>query len=262
MASIDDGPVLTESRGGILLVTLNRPDYLNAIDDSVSAGVAHALDQLADDPYLRVGVLTGAGRAFCAGADLRALARGESLDSRSTSDRGFGGLVRRKGDKPLIAAVNGGAFGGGLEIVLACDIAIAAETAVFGLPEVRWGLFAGGGAMLRLPSYVPSGIAKRMVLTGESFNADEALRWGLVSATFPSDQLLPEALDLAERVARNAPLAVQASNRMITRSYEGQDAVRFWSENDREFETVLRSDDAQEGMRAFVERRDPTWVNH
>jgi len=263
LANQEDGlwpSVLTEVRGHVLVVTLNRPDALNAVNQDVSRGVAAAMDKLASDPALRVGVITGAGRAFCAGADLKALATGVSLDSPDCPDRGFGGLVRNAGDKPLIAAVNGAAMGGGMELMLACDLVVAADSAVFGLPEVRWGLFAGAGAMLRLTNHLPINIAMEIALTGESISAETAHRWGLINSVVPVEQLMVAALALATTIAENAPLAVQATRRLLRRNTEGPDQNSAWAENDAEFAELLLSEDGREGPRAFAERRAPIWV--
>jgi crotonobetainyl-CoA hydratase len=259
-ASSVDGPVLTERRGRVLVITLNRPHALNAVDSAVSLGVARALERLDGDPDLGAGVLTGAGRAFCAGADLKALAAGVSVDSPEHPHLGFGGLVRREGGKPLVAAVNGAAMGGGVELLLACDLVVAAESAVLALPEVRRGLFAAAGALLRLPGRVPLNAALEMVLTGAAVPADRAREWGLVNRVVPAGSVLDEAVALADIVAANAPLALEVSRRLLLRSAEQTDSRAAWAENDEEFARLLASEDGREGPRAFAERRAPQWV--
>ena len=208
---------LLERRGAVALITLNRPRAMNAVNAALSTAAGSALDELASDPSLRAGVITGAGRAFCAGADLKELAAGRTVHDPRHPERGFAGIVRHFVDKPLIAAVNGFALGGGTEILLACDMAVMSSEARLGLPEVTRGLVAAAGGLLRLHRQIPPKVAARAVFTGEPIDAAAALAWGLVNEVVPVDQVLDTALALAERIAANAPLAVRASNSLSIR---------------------------------------------
>ncbi|MBF6540510.1 crotonase/enoyl-CoA hydratase family protein [Nocardia farcinica] len=250
-----------ERRGSVALITLDRPDAMNAVDSALSRAVGAALEQLAEDPQLRVGVITGAGRAFCAGADLKALAAGQNIGDPEHPEYGFAGLVQHFVDKPLIAAVNGFALGGGTEIVLACDLAVMSDQASLGLPEVKRGLVAAAGGLLRLPRQIPHKIALEMALTGAPVDAETAARWGLVNRVVPADQVLAVALELAETIAANAPLAVRASKRIIHRAAAfGSDwDAPIWQMNMEQTMPVFLSKDAAEGPRAFAEKRAPQW---
>lgn len=250
-----------ERRGPVAVITLNRPDAMNAVDSALSAAVGAALEELAGDPELRVGVITGAGRAFCAGADLKELSRGRDISDPDHPEYGFAGLVQHFVDKPLIAAVNGFALGGGTEIMLACDLAVMSEDAQLGLPEVKRGLVAAAGGLLRLPRQIPQKIALEMALTGASVDAAIAERWGLVNRVVPADQVLPVALELAEAIAANAPLAVRASKRIIHKAAAfGSDWEQpIWQMNMEQTIPVFMSKDAAEGPRAFAEKRAPQW---
>jgi crotonobetainyl-CoA hydratase len=217
-----------------------------------------------NDPQIRVVVITGAGDAtFCAGLDLKALARGEALkpDNRVEFDWGFAGLVKHAISKPLIAAVNGSAFGGGTEIVLACDLAIAVETAEFGLPEVKRGVVAGAGGAIRLIKQLPQKIAMEVLLTGEPLSAQRALDLGLINALVAREQLLDAALVLAGRIAQNAPLSVQATKRIALGISDGvfADEAAAWQRNKAEAAVLMQSEDSREGPRAFAEKRQPVW---
>jgi crotonobetainyl-CoA hydratase len=255
-------PVLVERDGHVLVVTLNRPEARNAVNGPVTLGVGTALEEAEQDGEIRAVVLTGAGEvSFCAGADLKAIARGESLNPPGTEAWGFAGVVGHPISKPVVAAVNGAAFGGGTELVLAADLAVAADGATFGLPEVRRGLIAAAGGLVRLPEQLPRKIAMELILTGEPIDATTALRWGLVNAVVPADQVRSTALDLAHRIAANAPLAVQASKRVAQGIRDGavpaeQDA---WAASDHEIVALMGTEDAIEGPTAFAEKRDPVW---
>lgn len=264
-AQAPDDAVLVSRRGAILIVTLNRPEARNAVNLAVHRSVGAALQAADGDPSVWVVIITGAGdRAFCSGADLRAAARGEPLTPQDPVERawGFAGYVAHHISKPTIAAVNGFALGGGTEIVLASDLAVAADTATFGLPEVKRGIFAGGGGAFRLPAQIPQKLAMEMLLTGEAITADRALALGLVNAVVPASQVLAEALMLAERITANAPLSVQASKRVGRGIIAGE--VTFeaeaWARSDAEVAAILRSQDAREGAIAFAEKRAPRWT--
>lgn len=250
-----------ERHGHVALITFDRPEARNAINAAMSIAVGEAIDELQRDPDLRVGVLTGAGTAFCAGADLKEVAAGRPLIGPDQRDSGFGGFERGYVGKPLIAAVNGFALGGGTELVLACDLAVIAASATLGLPEVKRGLIAAGGGMIRLPRQLPRKLAAEMVLTGAPIDAQTALSWGLVNRVAPDEEVLDVALDLADAVARNAPLAVQASKRVMHESLAlGDDWERSaWKLSDRAVRDVLRSHDTREGLRAFAQKREPEW---
>ncbi|MEU4596644.1 crotonase/enoyl-CoA hydratase family protein [Nocardia sp. NPDC023988] len=253
--------VLVEMHEHVLVAVINRPEAMNAIDGEVSAQLGAALEQADNDRAVRAFVLTGAGdRAFCAGADLRALGRGESILAAGHEHWGIGGYMRHPISKPTIAAVNGLALGGGTELVLASDLAVAASTATFGLPEVARGLFAAAGGAFRLPEQLPRKVAMEMILTGEPITAARALEFGLVNRVVPADRVLDTALELATRIAANAPLAVQASKRVALGIVDGalpdEDA---WDRSDREIAELTRSADVREGLMAFVEKRSPNW---
>lgn len=257
-----DDLVLFHRDGAVAVITLNRPEAMNAVNSAVSTAVGAALEDLASDPTLRVGVLTGAGRAFCAGADLKALAAGQSFLSPEHPEWGFAGIVQHYIDKPLIAAVNGFALGGGTEIVLACDLAILSTQATLGLPEVTRGLIAGAGGLLRLPDQMPPKLAAAAVLTGDPIPPPTALQWGLVNAVVPPEDVLAEATRLAHRIAANAPLAVTATKRIMAhrRNFGSDWAEAMWAMNDRELASILASEDAKEGPTAFAEKRSPRWT--
>lgn len=260
-AEVGEPTVLMRTEGHVAIITMNRPHVMNAVNAEMSVAMEECIDSFIADSDLRVAVITGAGRAFSAGADLKEVAAGRSLQAGHQRERGWGGFMRRMIDKPLVAAVNGYALGGGTEMMLACDLAVVGESAQLGLPEVRRGIIAAGGGLLRLGRRVPQAIAMQAALTGESISAETALRWGLVNQVVADDQVLAAALDLANTVARNAPLAVQASKRLIQRGHAlGSDwSADAWAASDQEIRTIMRSDDAKEGPRAFAEKRAPRW---
>lgn len=249
--------VATEVRdGGILLITLDRPEVRNAIDAATAAGMAEALDRLDADPALTVGVVTGAGGTFSSGADLGAKLRGESP---RVPGRGFGGIVQRAAEKPLIAAVEGYALAGGFEIALACDIIVAARTARFALPEVRRGLLATGGGLLHLAERIPYYVAMQLILTGDMISAERAAQLGIVGELVEEGAALDGALELAAQIARNAPLSLRASKRIVqqARDWPADEAFARQAEI---ADPVAESDDAREGASAFKERREPVWT--
>lgn len=238
----------------VLLITIDRPEARNAIDDVTALALSREFQRLDAEPALRAGVLTGAGGGFSAGLDLKAFAtRGEVGEC---PERGFAGLARNPPTKPLIAAVEGYALAGGLEIVLACDLVVAAVDARLGIPEVRRGLVADGGALLRLPRAVPRAIAMQMALTGEEVPAERLHALGLVNDVTEPGTALMTALDLARRIVANAPLGVQASKAVLTRS-TAWSSEEMWDRQQELVEPVWSSDDAKEGARAFAERRAP-----
>jgi enoyl-CoA hydratase len=247
--------VLTERRGQTLVVTLNRPDQRNAVNGAVAEGVAAALEELDADESLAVGVLTGAGKGFCAGMDLKAFVQGERP---WVDDRGFAGITQRSAAKPLIAAIEGFAVAGGLEVALACDLIVAARGAKLGIPEVKRGLVAAGGALLRMPRRIPYHVAMEMALTGEPVSAERAYELGLVNRLAEPGAALDAALELADTVAANAPLALVASKRIVGSAPDWPTA-EMWERQEEISGPVLASADAREGSTAFAERRDPVW---
>jgi enoyl-CoA hydratase len=247
--------VLVRRENGILIVTINRPRQRNAVNGAVSAGIARALDLLDSSPDLRVGVLHGNGPAFSAGLDLKAFAAGEQVRD---PDRGFGGIVERPPAKPLIAAVEGWALGGGFEIVLACDLVTAGRSARFGLPEVRRGLAARGGGVFRLPRRLPHSLAMEVIVTGAPLEAARAAEFGLVNRLVEDGQALTAAIELAELVAANAPMSVRASKAVAVQSADWPLGEEFQRQR-AYLEPVFASADATEGVAAFRERRDPKW---
>jgi enoyl-CoA hydratase len=251
----DESPVLSEVRGKALLITLNRPEARNAVNRELAAAMAETLDALDADPAVAVGVLTGAGKGFSAGMDLKAFLVG---GMPTIEGRGFAGITERACDKPLIAAVEGFALAGGLEIALSCDLIVAAEGARLGIPEVGVGLFAAGGALLRLPRRVPYGAAMELALTGDPITAERAAEIGLVDRLAASGDAVSVALGLAERIARHAPLALAASKALV-RDTQGRSEAEFWELQREHIRTVFRSADAQEGATAFAEKRAPEW---
>jgi crotonobetainyl-CoA hydratase len=253
--------VLFETRGAVAIITMNRPESRNAIAAEMSEALGQALERLENDPTLMVGILTGAGTAFCAGADLKKMAEGESLISLKNPQWGFGGIIEHPISKPLIAAVNGPALAGGTEVMLCCDLVIMSKNATFGLPEVKRGLLAAAGGVLRLGGMIPPRIAMEIVLTGDPINAETADRWGLVNQVVEPEQLMESALALAERIAVNAPLSVQASRRVLLKAagLQREDRPELWELNDAEWHRIFTSEDAKEGPRAFAEKRQAKW---
>ena len=247
--------VLTETDNGILTVTINRPEAKNAVNRAVAEGIAAAMDKLDSNGELRVGILTGAGGTFCSGMDLKAFLKGEQS---AIKGRGFGGLVESPPKKPLIAALQGYVLAGGLELSLACDIAVCSDSAQFGIPETKRGLVAGAGGVVKLPRLIPRRIALEMALTGDPIGAQRAYELGLVNRVVPDGDVLNEAKKLAEIIAANGPLAVMASKQCIVES-EGWPQERLFKNQRPIIEPVFLSEDAKEGPRAFAEKRAPVW---
>jgi enoyl-CoA hydratase/carnithine racemase len=251
----DEDPVLTERRDGVLLITLNRPDARNAINLAVAEGIAAALDELDADEALSVGVLTGAGKGFSAGMDLKAFVEGKRP---WVGDRGFAGIVRRSARKPLIAAIEGFGVAGGLEVALACDLIVASKGARLGVPEVKRSLVAAGGALLRLPARIPYGLALEMALTGDPITAERGYEIGLVNRLTEPGEAVTVALELAAAIAVNAPLALIATKQVLEAQRDWpQD--EFWDRQQEITGHVFDSEDAREGATAFAEKRAPVW---
>jgi crotonobetainyl-CoA hydratase len=259
---VTSAAVLVDREGPTLVVTINRPEAMNAVNRDVATAIGDALERAEADTTLRAVVLTGAGdRAFSAGADLKALARGEPTGHRDHPEWGFAGYVRHFVSVPTIAAVNGFALGGGTELCLASDLVVAAETAQFGLPEVRRGVIAAAGGAFRLPRDIPRKIAMEMILTGRPIDVRQAQAWGLVNRISSRESVLAQALALAEEVCANAPLSVRSSKRIAYGVLAGDPAgeAAFWEINAAEWAVVRQSRDAQEGAQAFAGKRAPVW---
>ena len=251
----DQPAVLTERRERILLITINRPDQRNAVNAAVAQGIAAALDELDADAGLSLGVLTGAGKGFSAGMDLKAFVAGEVP---YVGDRGFAGITQRSSTKPLIAAIEGFAVAGGLEVAIACDLIVAARGARLGIPEVKRSLVAAAGGLLRLPRMLPRNVAMELALTGEPLEAVRAFELGLVNRVAEPGRALSEALELAELVAANGPLALAATKRILTESADWPDS-EFFARQGEISGPVFNSEDAREGAQAFAEKRQPEW---
>jgi len=248
-------PVVTELSDGIMTITLNRPEAKNAVNLAVARGIADALERLDSDDAIRVGILTGANNTFCSGMDLKAFLTGEVP---WVEGRGFGGMVEAPPATPLIAAVEGYALAGGFELALSCDLIVAADNARFGIPEVKRGLAAAAGGLMRLPKQLPYRLAMDLALTGDFLEASKALDLGLINAVTEAGSALKGAQALAERIAANGPLAVKRSKQVIVQSED-------WSRDDmfaRQqalVQDIFASEDAMEGSLAFAEKRAPQW---
>jgi enoyl-CoA hydratase len=247
--------VLSERRGNVLLITLNRPEVRNAVNAAVAAGVAGALEELDTDESLSVGVLTGAGGFFCAGMDLGAFVKGESP---WFGDRGFAGIAQRGSRKPLIAAIEGFAVAGGLEVALACDLIVAAKGAKLGIPEAKRSLVAAGGALLRLPQRMPYHVVMELALTGDPLPAERFHELGLVNRLTEPGGAVDEAIALAAALARNGPLALAASKRILQEQFDWNSS-EMWEKQGVIAGPVMASEDAREGASAFKEKREPVW---
>jgi enoyl-CoA hydratase/carnithine racemase len=250
--------VLRERRGHIEILTINRPEARNAINGAVSRAMSSIMDELVDDADCWVVILTGSGdKAFSAGMDLKAFSGGEGGDIMGARG-GFGGLTQRDFPKPLIAAVNGSALAGGLEIMLSCDLVVTSDHAMFGIPEAKRGLIAGAGGLIRLPKRLPIAVAYELAMTGDPIDAARAYALGLVNKVVPAASVLDQAIALAERIAANAPLAVRYSKSVMRRAAEVSEADG-WKINQDAVNVVFSSEDAQEGPLAFAEKREARW---
>lgn len=246
-----------EEQGRVGVITIRRPAARNAVNGEVATGIEAALDRLEEDPERWVGVLTGEGSVFSAGADLKAIAAGQAGEL-ATRKGGFGGLVTRERVKPLIAAVGGPALAGGCELVLACDLVVASRNAAFGLPEVKRALVAAAGGLFRLPRALPPKVAMEVALTGEPLPAQRAYELGLVNRLVDEGAALKEAVALAEAIAANAPLAVQESRRIVLAAHT-EDEETLWRMSLEGMARMMTTEDFAEGPRAFIEKRPPSW---
>jgi len=249
--------VTLEARDHVAILTINRPEARNAVNADVASGMEARLDEFEADDDFWVGIVTGAGTVFSAGADLKAIASSGGA-GLGTQRGGFAGLVTRPRTKPLIAAVNGPALAGGCEIALACDMIVAVESARFGLPEVKRSLVAAAGGLFRLPRAIGMAPAMEVILTGDPISARRAYELGLVNYVVPDGKALDSALELAARVTANAPVAVQASRNLAARAFVDDDAS-IQRDTVSEFQRVLQSEDAKEGPLAFIQKREPKW---
>jgi enoyl-CoA hydratase len=248
--------VLTERRDGVLVITLNRPEVRNAVNAAVAAGMAQALDELDGADDLVLGIVTGAGGYFCAGMDLGAFVAGESPWHE---DRGFAGIAERGSRKPLIAAIEGFAVAGGLEIALGCDIIVAATGAKLGIPEAKRSLVAAGGALLQMPRRMPYHVVMELALTGDVHPAERFQEWGLVNRISEKGAALDTALELAATIAKNGPLGLAGSKRILQEQYDWSTAEMFRRQEEISG-PIFASEDAKEGASAFKEKRDPVWT--
>lgn len=248
--------VLVEYAGRIVIITINRPQARNAINYAVSAGVAEALDEFDERDDLTVGIITGAAGTFSSGMDLKAFLAGETV---SLDDKGLAGVTKTPPRKPLIAAVEGWALAGGCEVALACDLIVAASDAKFGIPEVKRGLVAGAGGLVRLPRRIPSAIAMELALTGDPLPAADAYRLGLVNRLTEPGAALDGARELAGRIAANGPIAVAATKQIVNQQHDW-DLPDIWVRQEPIMRPAFQSADAREGALAFAEKRAPVWT--
>jgi enoyl-CoA hydratase len=246
-----------EVRGRVAVLTLNRPEARNAVNGELAAGMEAAIDRLEDDDDVWTGVLTHNGPVFSAGADLKAIAAGQA-NTLATPRGGFGGLVQRERSKPLIAAVDGAALAGGCELALACDLIVASSAARFGLPEVKRSLVAAAGGLFRLPRSIPRKIALEIAITGEPIDAERAHHFGLVNRLVEPGEALAGALELAEAINKNAPLAVRATRRIVLEAVDLPDE-EAWKQSIEGMLGMAQTEDFAEGPLAFIEKREPVW---
>jgi len=243
--------ILTEARGRVLVITMNRPEARNAINSALGTALVAATRKLDEDDGLSLGILTGAGKGFSAGMDLKAFAT-------EGPPEGFGEFLQGGSRKPLIAAVEGFALAGGLEIALACDLIVAARGIPLGIPEAKRGLFAAGGALLRLPPRVGHGKAMELALTAEPIDSEEALAVGLVDRLAEPGRTLDAALALGEQIAKNAPISLALSKQLL-REVQGRTEAEFWALQGEHAARIFASEDAREGATAFAQKREPEW---
>jgi enoyl-CoA hydratase len=251
----DEPAVLTERRDSVLVITLNRPDARNAVNSALAEGIGAALDELDADDELRVGILTGAGKGFSSGMDLKAFVAGESP---YVEGRGFAGITQRSSRKPLIAAIEGFAVAGGFEVALSCDLIVASKGARLGIPEVKRSLVAAAGALFRLPRRIPYHLAMELALTGDPIDAERGHQLGLVNRLAEPGGALDAALELAADIVKNGPLALIASKAIVSGSRDWTED-ESWEKQGPIAGPVMASQDAREGATAFAEKRDPVW---
>jgi enoyl-CoA hydratase len=246
-----------ELRGRVALITIRRPEARNAVNGEVANGIEAALDRLEEEDEAWMGVITGDGPVFSAGADLKAISAGQAADLQ-TKRGGFGGIVRRERTKPMIAAVDGPALAGGCEIALACDLIVASRQAQFGLPEVKRSLVAAAGGLFRLPRVLPRNVAMAVAITGEPISAEDAHRFGMVNELVEPGQAVDAAIALAERICANAPVAVRLSRQVLLGGAVADDDTA-WRITNEAMAAVVQTEDFAEGPLAFIEKRPPNW---
>ncbi|HEV7887504.1 MAG TPA: crotonase/enoyl-CoA hydratase family protein [Acidimicrobiales bacterium] len=247
-----------EPKGHVALLTINRPEARNAVNGDMARAMEAAIDRLEADEDVWVGIVTGEGSVFSAGADLKAIAAGQAADL-ATAKGGFAGITRRERTKPIIAAVDGPALAGGCEIALACDLIVASSAAAFGLPEVKRSLVAAAGGLFRLPRNLPPKVAMEVILTGDPLPAERAYALGLVNELVEPGQAVAAAMALAERIAANAPVAVWESRKVVLAADAGASDDELWALSGTAFGAVAQTEDFAEGPRAFIEKRPPSW---
>ena len=246
--------LLTEVRDGVLIITINRPEAKNAMNKAAAEGIAEALDRLDSDDDLRVGIITGAQGTFCSGMDLKGFLRGESP---FVEGRGFGGLTQKGPVKPLIAAVEGYALAGGMELMISCDLIVAHKDAKFGIPEAKRGLAAAAGGLMKLPYMIPPKIAMELALTGDFIDTQRAYELGLINR-ITDGSALDAAIELAKAITANGPIAVRVSKQIVDES-RGWGLDERWEKQSKLLPQVFGSEDAREGASAFAEKRTPNW---
>jgi len=254
----DDEIVHYEVNGHYAVLTIDRPKARNAVNGAVASGIEAGIDLLEADDDVWVGILTGVPPVFCAGADLKEINSGNAA-GLSTKRGGFGGIVQREHDKPLIAAVDGPALAGGTEIVLSCDLVVASRSATFGIPEVKRSLVAGAGGLFRLPRKIPFNVAMECALTGDPISAERAYDFGLVNVLCDDGEALAKAMELADRVCANAPVAVRESRKVVRDATMASDDVG-WKMSGAGMMKAMQSEDFKEGLTAFIEKRPPNWT--
>lgn len=252
---MSDQPVLVDVADGVMTITLNRPEAKNAANLALAEGIAAAMDELDSNDSIQVAILTGAGGTFCAGMDLKAFVSGELP---MVEGRGFAGVAERPPRKPLIAAVEGFALAGGLELALACDLIVSADNAKFGIPEVKRGLAAGAGGLLRLPRQIPPRLAMELALTGDFIDASRAYDMGLINRVVEAGKALEAARELAARISANGPLAVRVTKEILVSSPDWKQD-EMWQKQQALMQPIFTSEDAIEGAKAFAEKRKPVW---
>lgn len=251
----EEKEVLVDIDNGVMTITLNRPKAKNAANRALSVAVAAAIDELESNDELRVAILTGAGGTFCSGMDLKAFVTGELP---MVEGRGFAGMTEYMADKPIIAAVEGYALAGGFELAISCDLIVAADNAMFGIPEVKRGLAAAAGGLVKLPKQIPSRIAMELALTGDFISSQRAYDLGLINEVVPAGTALEAAKALAAKIAANGPMAVAASKRVVA-SAQDWDSSTMYAEQQKIIQPIFTSEDAIEGATAFAEKRAPNW---
>lgn len=246
-----------EQRGRVAVLTINRPEARNAVNGDVASGMEQGIDRLEEDDEVWVGIVTGTGTVFSAGADLKAIATGQAA-ALNTERGGFAGIANRERTKPIIAAVDGPALAGGCEIVLSCDMVVASTSARFGIPEVKRSLVAGAGGLFRLPRAIPKNIAMELALTGDPIDAERAYQLGFVNQLVEPGQAVEAAIALAERICVNAPVAVRESRKVVLEGVMAADEDA-WKMTNKAFAIVASTEDFAEGPKAFIEKRAPEW---